>query len=227
MNTMSRSRLVWQVLVRFGTGVVVMGLVFFVSAGTFLYWHAWLYMGILFIPMFFVFVYLLRNDPALLERRMHMREKESSQKLSMKVSIFFYALAFVMPGLDFRFHWSSVPIAVVMIADIMVFLGYMVFFIVLRENSYASRIVEVEENQKVISTGPYAIVRHPMYFGVLIMFLFSPVALGSFWALIAMLPVAFLIIHRIKDEERLLSKELSGYEAYRQKVRYRLIPMVW
>ncbi len=227
MNTMSRSRLVWQVLVRFGTGVVVMGLVFFVSAGTFLYWHAWLYMGILFIPMFFVFVYLLRNDPALLERRMHMREKESSQKLSMKVSIFFYALAFVMPGLDFRFHWSSVPIAVVMIADIMVFLGYMVFFIVLRENSYASRIVEVEENQKVISTGPYAIMRHPMYFGVLIMFLFSPVALGSFWALIAMLPVAFLIIHRIKDEERLLSKELSGYEAYRQKVRYRLIPMVW
>ncbi len=227
MNTMSRSRLVWQVLVRFGTGVVVMGLVFFVSAGTFLYWHAWLYMGILFIPMFFVFVYLLRNDPALLERRMHMREKESSQKLSMKVSIFFYALAFVMPGLDFRFHWSSVPIAVVMIADIMVFLGYVVFFIVLRENSYASRIVEVEENQKVISTGPYAIMRHPMYFGVLIMFLFSPVALGSFWALIAMLPVAFLIIHRIKDEERLLSKELSGYEAYRQKVRYRLIPMVW
>jgi len=224
---MSRSRLIWQVLVRFGTGVVVMGLVFFVSAGTFLYWHAWLYMGILFIPMFFVFVYLLRNDPALLERRMHMREKESSQKLSMKVSIFFYALAFVMPGLDFRFHWSSVPIAVVMIADIMVFLGYMVFFIVLRENSYASRIVEVEENQKVISTGPYAIMRHPMYFGVLIMFLFSPVALGSFWALIAMLPVAFLIIHRIKDEERLLSKELSGYEAYRQKVRYRLIPMVW
>ena len=227
MHKMSRSRLIWQVLARFGMGVVVMGLVFFVSAGTFGYWHAWLYMGILFIPMFFVFAYLLRNDPALLERRMHMREKESSQKLSMKVSIFFYIIAFLIPGLDFRFKWSSVPIALVMIADIMVFLGYMVFFVVLRENSYASRIVEVEENQKVISTGPYAIVRHPMYFGVLIMFLFSPVALGSFWALITMLPVAFLIILRIRDEERLLSKELSGYEAYRQEVRYRLIPMVW
>ena len=227
MNKMSTSRLIWQVLVRFGMGVVVMGLVFFVSAGTFGYWHAWLYMGILFIPMFFVFAYLLRNDPALLERRMHMREKESSQKLSMKVSIFFYIIAFLIPGLDFRFKWSSVPIALVMIADIMIFLGYMVFFVVLRENSYASRIVEVEENQKVISTGPYAIVRHPMYFGVLIMFLFSPVALGSFWALITMLPVAFLIILRIRDEERLLSKELSGYEAYRQEVRYRLIPMVW
>lgn len=227
MHKMSRSRLIWQVLARFGMGVVVMSLVFFVSAGTFGYWHAWLYMGILFIPMFFVFAYLLRNDPALLERRMHMREKESSQKLSMKVSIFFYIIAFLIPGLDFRFKWSSVPIALVMIADIMVFLGYMVFFVVLRENSYASRIVEVEENQKVISTGPYAIVRHPMYFGVLIMFLFSPVALGSFWALITMLPVAFLIILRIRDEERLLSKELSGYEAYRQEVRYRLIPMVW
>ena len=227
MHKMSRSRLIWQVLARFGMGVVVMSLVFFVSAGTFGYWHAWLYMGILFIPMFFVFAYLLRNDPALLERRMHMREKESSQKLSMKVSIFFYIIAFLIPGLDFRFKWSSVPIALVMIADIMVFLGYMVFFVVLRENSYASRIVEVEENQKVISTGPYAIVRHPMYFGVLIMFLFSPVALGSFWALITMLPVAFLIILRIRGEERLLSKELSGYEAYRQEVRYRLIPMVW
>ena len=227
MHKMSTSRLIWQVLARFGMGVVVMSLVFFVSAGTFGYWHAWLYMGILFIPMFFVFAYLLRNDPALLERRMHMREKESSQKLSMKVSIFFYIIAFLIPGLDFRFKWSSVPIALVMIADIMVFLGYMVFFVVLRENSYASRIVEVEENQKVISTGPYAIVRHPMYFGVLIMFLFSPVALGSFWALITMLPVAFLIILRIRDEERLLSKELSGYEAYRQEVRYRLIPMVW
>jgi protein-S-isoprenylcysteine O-methyltransferase Ste14 len=227
MNTMSRSGLIWQVLARFGTGLVVMGLVFFVSAGTIGYWHAWLYMGILFIPMFFVFVYLLRNDPALLERRMHMKEKQSSQKFSMKVSVFFYILAFVIPGVDFRFNWSSVPIALVVFADTMVFLGYMVFFVVLRENSYASRIVEVEENQKVISTGPYAIVRHPMYVGILIMFLFSPVALGSFWALIAMLPVAFLIVRRIKDEERLLSNDLPGYEAYRQKVKYRLIPMVW
>ncbi|MDH4212219.1 MAG: isoprenylcysteine carboxylmethyltransferase family protein [candidate division WOR-3 bacterium] len=214
-------------LIRFGTGAVVMGLLFFLSAGTFRFWHAWVFMAILFIPMFFVLIYLVKNDPALLERRMRTREMEPFQKRSLIISTFLYALAFLMPGLDHRFGWSSVPVALVIVADIIVFLGYMLFFLVLRENSYASRVVEVEKEQKVISSGPYATVRHPMYAAALMIFLFSPMALGSLWALAAMIPATLLIIPRIIDEERLLSRELPGYEAYRQKVRYRLIPMAW
>ena len=227
MKTMPRSRLIGLVLIRFGTGAVVMGLLFFLSAGTFRFWHAWVFMAILFIPMFFVLIYLVKNDPALLERRMRTREMEPFQKRSLIISTFLYALAFLMPGLDHRFGWSSVPVALVIVADIIVFLGYMLFFLVLRENSYASRVVEVEKEQKVISSGPYATVRHPMYAAALMIFLFSPMALGSLWALAAMIPATLLIIPRIIDEERLLSRELPGYEAYRQKVRYRLIPMAW
>ncbi len=227
MCAMPRSKLIRKVLFRFGLGAIVMGLLFFVSAGTLRFWQAWVFMAILFIPMFFVLVYLWRNDRALLERRMRAREKEPSQKLSLKISIIFYALAFLMPGLDFRFGWSPVPFAFVLIADAIVFVGYMLFFLVLRENSYASRVVEVEKEQKVISTGPYAIVRHPMYVAVLLMFLSSPIALGSFWAFVPMIPVALFIIRRIMDEERLLSKELAGYEEYMEKVKYRLIPKVW
>jgi protein-S-isoprenylcysteine O-methyltransferase Ste14 len=207
--------------------IVVLGLVFFLPAGTLAYWHAWVYCGILFIPMLFVFVYLLRNDPALLERRLRTKEKTRPQQLFIKLSIVVYVLAFLIPGFDYRFTWSSVPIIIVIIADVFVFLGYMLFFLVLRENSYASRVVEVEQGQKVISTGPYAFVRHPMYVAALVMFLFSPLALGSFWALIPVIPLPLLFAFRIKEEEKLLIQELEDYQKYTQKVRYRLIPMIW
>jgi protein-S-isoprenylcysteine O-methyltransferase Ste14 len=223
----SHSKLIKQVLARFGTGAIVMGLVFFVSAGTLSYWHAWIFLAILFIPMFFVLVYLWRNDRALLERRMRAREKEPSQKLSSKISAILYTLAFLLPGLDHRFVWSSVPVVFVVISEVIVFIGYMLFFLVLRENSYASRVVEVEKEQRVISTGPYGIVRHPMYAGALMIFLFSPLALGSLWALIPMVLATSLIVKRIIDEERLLVRELPGYDEYRQKVKFRLIPLVW
>ncbi|UCF71747.1 MAG: isoprenylcysteine carboxylmethyltransferase family protein [candidate division WOR-3 bacterium] len=224
---MPRSKLIRQVLFRFGLGAIVMGLLFFVSAGTLRFWHAWVFIAILFIPMFFVVLYLIRNDPALIERRMRTREREPFQKKSQIISTFLYLLAFLIPGLDHRFGWSSVPVVFVVIADVIVFLGYMLFFLVLRENSYASRVVEVEKEQKVISTGPYAVVRHPMYVAALMIFLFSPAALGSLWALSAMIPSMLFIIPRIKDEERLLTANLTGYEEYTRRVKYRLLPLLW
>lgn len=226
-SAMSNSKLIRQVLARFGLGAIVMGLLFFASAGTFGFWQAWVFLAILFIPMFFVLVYLWRNDRALLERRMRAREKEPSQKLSSKISVVLFILAFLLPGLDHRFGWSSVPVVFVVISDLVVFIGYMMFFLVLRENSYASRIVEVEKEQRVISTGPYGMVRHPMYASVLLIFLLSPVALGSLWAVIPMVLVASLIVIRIRDEEQLLVRELPGYNEYMQQVKFRLIPFVW
>jgi len=227
MNTMPRSKLIGVVVARFGAGAVVVGLLFLGSAGTFRFWQAWVFMAILFIPMFFVMLYLIRNDPALIERRMRTKEREPFQKKSQVISTILYLLAFLIPGLDHRFGWSSLPVAVVIVADVFVLLGYLLFILVLRENSYASRVVDVEADQKVISTGPYALVRHPMYFAALMIFSFSPAALGSLWALVAMIPATSLLVPRIIEEERLLSQELAGYEDYKQKVRYRLLPMVW
>jgi len=138
-----------------------------------------------------------------------------------------YFLIYIIPGFDYRFHWSTVPFIVVIIADILVFLGYMIIFFVFRENTYASRIVTVEEDQNVISSGPYALVRHPMYVGVMLMFVFSPLALGSFWALIPALIIPVVLVLRIHDEENLLKEDLPGYQEYMQKVKYRLLPGVW
>jgi len=220
-------KLINTVVFRYLLAIVVLGLMFFLPAGTIRYWEAWVYCGILFIPMFFVFIYLLKNNPQLLQRRMRTQEREKPQRLFVKLSILVFVLAFIIPGLDYRFNWSSVPLAVVIIADIVVLTGYFLFFLVLRENSYASRIVEVEKDQKVISTGPYSVIRHPMYLGVLLLYLFSPIALGSFWAIIAFVPLPVLVIFRIFNEEQVLFKELPGYKDYMQKVKYRLIPFVW
>ena len=220
-------RLITTVVFRYLMAIIVLGLMFFLPAGTFRYWEAWVYCVIIFIPMFFVFLYLLKNDPELLQRRMRTKERENPQKLIIQLSVFIFFLVFIIPGLDYRFHWSSVPLAVVIIADIIVLAGYLIFFLVIKENTYASRIIEVEKGQKVISTGPYSIIRHPMYLGLLLLYLFSPIALGSFWAIIAFMPLPVLIIFRIFHEERMLAKELPGYKDYMQKVKYRLIPFVW
>ena len=226
-GTTSNSKLIRLVVFRYVLGIVVLGLIFFLSAGTIRYWHAWVFLAILFIPMFFVLLYLVKYDPALLERRMRIKEKEVPQKLVIKLSTIPFLAAFLIPGLDYRFGWSSVPFVVIIAADIVVFCGYIFFFLVLRENSYASRVVEVDKEQKVISTGPYAYTRHPLYLAVLTIYLFGPLALGSFWALIAMIPLPLVLILRIKNEENLLKKELAGYDEYTAEVRYRLIPGIW
>jgi len=215
------------VIFRFFLLIIIFGLMFFLPAGTIQYWQAWIFCGILFIPMIFVLIYLLKNNPELLERRMKMKEKEKPQKLIIKLSMLVFITAFIIPGLDYRLNWSDVPLTVIIIADVIIFLGYLLFFFVLKENSYASRIIEVENDQIVISTGPYAIIRHPMYLAVLLIYVFSPLALGSYWAMLAIFPLPILIVFRIINEEKVLIKKLPGYKVYTQRVKYRLIPFIW
>jgi protein-S-isoprenylcysteine O-methyltransferase Ste14 len=202
-------------------------LLFFLPAGSFSYWEAWVFSVVFFIPMFFTMNYLTKKDPELLKRRLKMKEKDKDQKAIVKLFRLPFFIGFLIPGFDYRFHWSEVSPVVVIIANILVFLGYLFVFSVFRENSYASRIVEVEEEQKVISTGPYAIVRHPMYTGMITMFLAMPVALGSWWALFVFGFLPVIMAFRILSEEKILSRELPGYSEYCQKTRFRLIPYIW
>ena len=214
-------------IVRFGLGLPIIGLFIILPAGTWGYWQGWLYMLILFLPMFFVLSYLLKNDPALLERRMRTREKETAQRRIVGLSIIYFLVVFTLPGFDVRFGWSNVPPWVSLIADVLVAAGYMTFVWTLLTNSYLSRVVEVDTDQKVISTGPYAIVRHPMYAGISLMYIASPVALGSFWALIPALFIVPILVARLRNEEQVLLRDLPGYEEYTHKVRYRLLPGIW
>lgn len=207
--------------------IPVLLLIFFLPAGTFAYWEAWVYLTILLIPMFFVFNYLLKHSPELLERRMHMREKETAQKQIVGLSYIYFMIVFLLPGLDRRWEWSQVPAMLVLIADIFVVLGYGMFILVVKENRFASRVIEVAQAQQVISTGPYAIVRHPMYLGVALMYTASPLALGSYWAMLPAVLIIPLLMARILNEEQVLGRELKGYREYTQKVRYRLIPGLW
>lgn len=210
--------------------LVVIPLLFamlFLPAGTLDYWEAWLYLAVLFVPMVFVFRYLIKNEPELLERRMRYREPEREQKRIMGIGNAVFILIFLIPGFDRRFGWSDVPVAWVLVADVVVLLGYGFVFLVFRENSYASRVVTVEAGQKVISTGPYAYVRHPMYLGALALYIASPLALGSFWGMLATTLIIITIVFRIGNEETVLVRDLAGYEEYRQRVKYRLVPGIW
>ncbi|MFC2130730.1 methyltransferase family protein [Bacteroidota bacterium] len=220
-------KLKFQMITKFGLAPFVMGLFFFLPAGTFYYWQAWLYIGVICIPMLFAVFYFLKHDPELLRRRSQFNEKEKEQKILMKFMNIYFILVFLIPGFDFRYQWSNVPPELVIIANIFVFLSYMFVVSVLKENSYASRIIEVEKGQKVISAGSYAIVRHPMYSGVLLMLIFTPFALGSYWQLLAFSPVPILIALRLLNEEKVLKRDLEGYEEYCKKTKYRLIPFVW
>jgi protein-S-isoprenylcysteine O-methyltransferase Ste14 len=202
-------------------------ILFFLPAGTLAYWEAWLYLVMMFGAIALVATYLFRNDPGLLARRMKTREKEAQQALITKLSLLPFLLAFLLPGFDKRFGWSNVPWWVVLVGDILVMLGYGIIFQVFRANRYTARVVEVEEGQTVIQSGPYAVVRHPMYVGSLILFIFSPLALGSYWAMLpALLTIAF-IVARLLNEEKVLARDLKGYPEYMQKVRYRLLPGIW
>jgi protein-S-isoprenylcysteine O-methyltransferase Ste14 len=226
-TTPTRGELLRTVVARFGGALLILCLMFFLPAGTLAYWQAWAWMAVLFIPMVGVLAYLIRKDPALLERRMRTREPEKEQSLIIKLSLLWFALTFLLPGFDRRFGWSHVSVAIVIAADVLVFLGYCIFIWVVRENTYASRVVEVERDQKVISSGPYSIVRHPMYVGVLLIYIWTPLALGSYWALIPDLLIIPFIIARIRNEETVLQRDLAGYSQYMQATRFRLLPGVW
>jgi protein-S-isoprenylcysteine O-methyltransferase Ste14 len=211
----------------FPLAVVVTGLLLFLPAGSLRYWQAWMVLATLYVPVGFVVSYFLTRDPGLLVRRMQFKEKERDQRIIVKLANLAFFLGFLVPGLDHRYGWSDVPAWASVLADALVFLGYVIVFFVFRENSYTSRIVEVVEGQKVVTTGPYSLVRHPMYAGVVLMYLATPIALGSFWALGFFVPVIVLIVVRALDEERVLMRDLEGYPEYTQKVRYRLVPGVW
>ena len=223
----SQAELIKLVIVRFLVVLLALSAMLFLPAGTWAYWEAWVYLAILFIPVFFVLIYLLKNEPELLVRRMRLREKEAQQKLIIKLSYIPFLLAYLLPGFDKRFGWSNVPVWVIVAADILVLLGYGLIFLVFRENRYASRIVEVEQGQAVISSGPYAVIRHPMYLGAILLYVLSPLALGSYWAMIPSILIIPVIVARIWNEESVLVRDLKGYQEYMQKTRYRLIPGLW
>jgi protein-S-isoprenylcysteine O-methyltransferase Ste14 len=216
-----------KVLIRIALILPVLWAVFFIPAGTLAYWEAWVYLAVLLIPFAFAVLYLFKTSPALLERRMQTREREPAQRRLISLSLLWFILAFILPGLDRRFGWSDVPVPVVLAADLLVLLGYGIVILAFRENQYASRIVQVEQDQQVITTGPYALVRHPMYVGAMLMYGASPLALGSYWALIPALVIVPILVVRIANEEQVLERELPGYPEYRQATRYRLLPGIW
>ena len=214
-------------LTKFIFGIALVGALLFLPAWTFNYFGAWLFLGILFVPMLIMGIVMFIKSPALLEKRLASKEKESAQKGVVLVSALMFLGGFVLSALDFRFGWSRVPIWLSLAAAGLFLVGYAMYAEVMRENAYLSRTVEVQEGQKVISTGLYGVVRHPMYLATLLMFLPMPLVLGSLWGIIpfAIYPVAIIV--RILNEEKVLSKGLEGYAEYTKKVKYRLIPFIW
>jgi protein-S-isoprenylcysteine O-methyltransferase Ste14 len=214
-------------LARFLAGLLLIGGMLFLPAGTLRYWEAWLYMGLLFVPVAIVGAVLFIKDPELLERRLRTQEREAPQKKIIAASSLVLLAMYFIPGFDQRYGWSTVPTTLVVLADILILLGYVLGVLTIRENRYASRVVEVQDGQVVVDTGPYALVRHPMYLAVSIIFILSPIALGSWWALIPALLLPVVLVARIDNEEQLLRRSLAGYEDYRQRVKYRLYPFIW
>jgi len=222
-----RSALLRKLIVRFSFVPLFIAVFTLLPAGTFDYWQVYLYFGVLLIPMLFVFRYFLKRDPKFLERRSKGVEKVKEQKLIQAINLPVFIAAFIIPGLDRRFGWSDIPPEIIILTDVVILGGYLIIFQVFKQNSYASRIIEIDKEHKVITTGLYSVVRHPMYLGVLIMYLPTPLALGSYWGLIpmALLPVA--LVFRIKNEEKVLAENLEGYREYCTKTRHRLIPYLW
>jgi protein-S-isoprenylcysteine O-methyltransferase Ste14 len=221
-----------KLIVRFVVGLLIFGLILFLPAGTLRFWEAWVFLSIWFILGFFFSIYFYKHDPALVERRMHRREKVKEQKWIMTAAYVVFFGAYLIPGLDYRFGWThkwagAVPLWLKIVSLGVVLAGYLMTIWVMDVNRYASAVIEVEAGQKVISTGPYKWVRHPMYFGVLFMMIFAPLALGSYVAAPFFLLIIPILVVRLLNEEKVLRRELSGYTEYCQGTRYRLVPHVW
>jgi protein-S-isoprenylcysteine O-methyltransferase Ste14 len=222
--------LIVKTILGFAFLMLVLALALFGSAGSLRFWQAWVYLAVFSVCTLLITAYLIRYDQRLLASRVKVgptaETRKSQQILQSLASLFFLSL-FIVPGLDFRLHWSTVPAMVSLIADTFVVLGFLIVFLVFRENSYTSAVIEVSEEQKVITSGPYRVVRHPMYAGALLLLLFTPLALGSWVAMPFALPLLLVIVVRLLDEERFLVENLSGYAGYREKVGYRLVPLIW
>lgn len=221
------SKLFAQAIIKFLSGLVIVGLLLFLPAGTFSYWQGWLLMGILFVPMFIAGLVMMKKSPDLLRRRLDVKEQEAEQKTVIALSGLMFLAAFIVAGLNFRFGWIVLPDWVSWAAAVVFLLAYALYAEVLRENVWLSRTVEVQENQKVIDTGLYGIVRHPMYMSTLLLFLSMPLVLGSVMSFIIMLAYIPIIAKRIRNEEKVLEDGLAGYAEYMKRVGYKVIPFVW
>ena len=220
-------KLLLSAISKFTVGLILVGALLFLPAGSLEYMNGWLFIGLLFIPMLILGAVLLVKEPELLKKRLNAKEKEGAQKGVVAFSALLFLVGFIVAGLDFRFGWSDIPLPVVIVASVILLVSYALYGEVMRENAYLSRTVEVQENQKVVDTGLYGIVRHPMYAVTIWLFLSIPVVLGSFWSLLCFMPYVFAIAVRIINEEKVLEEGLEGYKEYKKKVKYRLIPFVW
>lgn len=220
-------KLLFEAIIKFLLGFFIIGLLLFLPANTIFYWNGWLLMGILFVPMFVAGIVMLIKSPELLKKRLNLKEREKEQKQVVVLSGLMFLAGFIVAGLNYRYNWIILPNLVVIISSIIFIISYILYAEVLRENAYLSRIIEVQENQKVIDSGLYGIVRHPMYAVTLLLFLTIPLILGSLISFIIFLIYPFIIAKRIKNEEQVLEKDLPGYLEYKKKVKYRLIPFIW
>ena len=220
-------KLFFGAIVKFILGVLIIGLLIFIPANTINYWNGWLFMGLLFIPMFIAGIVMMVKAPDLLRKRLNAKEKENGQKQVILFSGLMFLVGFIIAGLNYRYNWITIPNSVVIISSIVFVLAYILYAEVLRENTYLSRTIEVQENQKVIDTGLYGIVRHPMYFATTLLFLSFPLVLGSLISFIVFLAFPFTLVKRIKNEEKVLEEGLKGYKEYKQKVKYKMIPFIW
>ena len=220
-------KLLMEALIKFTCGLLLVGLLIFLPAGTLRYTYGWLLVALLFVPMLIAGFVMLKKSPEFLKKRLDAKEKQAAQKGVLAFSGLMFVAGFVVAGLDFRFGWSNMPTWMIITASVLFLVAYALYAEVMRENAYLSRTIRVEEGQTVVDTGLYGIVRHPMYAVTILLFLMIPLILGSWYALIAFAFYPAIIIVRLKDEEALLTKELPGYEEYKQKVKYRIIPFIW
>ena len=221
------TKLLLKGITRYLFGVLLVGILLFIPAGSFKYYNAWLFMGILFIPMLIAGIIMLFKNPMLLKSRLDVKETEKEQKEVILYSGIMFILGFVIAGLNYRFGWIKLPNIVIIISSVLFVISYILYAEVLRENTFLSRTIKVENNQKVVDTGLYSIVRHPMYMITLVLFLTIPLILDSIISFVIFLIYPFIISKRIKNEEKVLEKELRGYKEYKKKVKYRLIPFIW
>ena len=224
---MMNTKLFFQALSKFLFGLIIICILLFIPAGTINYPNGWLFIALLFIPMLIVGIIVFYKSPELLKRRLNAKEEQDEQKIVLLISGIMFLLAFVLAGLNFRFGWYKLPTAVIIMASIVFLLAYIMYGEVLRENEYLSRTVEVSDNQKVVDTGLYGLVRHPMYTSTIFLFLSMPLVLDSIFSFIVMLVYPIIIIFRIRNEEEVLEKELIGYKEYKEKVKYKLFPYIW
>ena len=220
-------KLFFQAIIKYIFGIILIGALIFIPAGSLEYWNGWLFMGLLFIPMFVAGIIMMFKNPELLRKRLNAKENEPEQKQVILFSGLMFLAGFIIAGLNYKNRWIILPNEVIIISSVLFLISYILYAEVLRENTYLSRTIEVQENQKVIDTGLYGLVRHPMYAVTILLFLTMPLVLGSIVSFIIFLIYPIIIGKRIKNEEKVLERDLKGYTEYKKKVKYRLIPFIW